>query len=129
MAGLTPQIPLTRDALSGYMLITTYKELAKQNLKNLLFTIPGERIMNLDFGIGLKTFLFEMDNPGTYGRISGRITRQVEKYLPYIAITDIKFNSAAVDSLTDPNFLSVVIEYRVLPLDVSDRLELTLPDD
>mgnify|MGYP003676978594 FL=1 len=86
MAGITPLLPLSRDAINGYTLITDYKTLVKQNFKNLMFTIPGERIMDINFGIGLKRFLFEMDNPNLYGKISGRITQQVGKYLPYIGI-------------------------------------------
>ena len=129
MAGLTPKLPLTRDGLNGYMLITTYKDLVKQNFKNLMFTIPGERVMDLDFGIGLKRFLFEMDDPAVYSRISGRIEQQVSKYLPYIAITDIKFDSAAIDESLDPNYLSIAITYTIVPLDTADKLELTLPND
>ena len=64
MAGLTPQLPLARDAINGYTLITDYKTLVRQNFKNLLFTIPGERVMDRDFGIGLKRYLFELDRPG-----------------------------------------------------------------
>jgi len=129
MSGLTPRLPLTRDHLNGYMLITTYKDLVKQNFKNLMFTIPGERVMDLDFGIGLKRYLFEMDNPGVYNRISGRINQQVSQYLPYINIMDIKFNSAATDDSLDPHYLSVAVEYLIVPLDTADKLELTLPDD
>jgi phage baseplate assembly protein W len=129
MSGLTPKLPLTRDTLNGYMLITEYKNLVKQNFKNLMLTIPGERVMNLDFGIGLKRFLFEMDNPGVYDKISGRIVEQVTKYLPYINIVDIKFNSAANDETLDPHFLGIAIEYIIVPLNTSDKLEVTLPDD
>jgi phage baseplate assembly protein W len=129
MAGITPLLPLSRDAINGYTLITDYKTLVKQNFKNLMFTIPGERMMDINFGIGLKRFLFEMDNPNLYGKISGRITQQVGKYLPYIGINDILFKSAANGDGLDPNFLSVSIEYTIIPLDTVDKLELTLPED
>ena len=129
MSGITPKLPLTRDNISGYMMITTYKDLVKQNFKNLMFTIPGERIMDVNFGIGLKTFLFEMDNPSLYGRISGKIKQQVKKYLPYITIDNIVFNSSAETEGIDPNFLSVSVEYTIIPLDQIDNLELTLTVD
>tara|TARA_R110000824_G_scaffold47901_1_gene135790 strand:+ start:233 stop:622 length:390 start_codon:yes stop_codon:yes gene_type:complete len=129
MSGITPKLPLTRDNISGYMMITTYKDLVKQNFKNLMFTIPGERIMDVNFGIGLKTFLFEMDNPSLYGRISGKIKQQVKKYLPYITIDNVVFNSSAETEGIDPNFLSVSVEYTIIPLDQIDNLELTLTVD
>jgi len=129
MSGITPKLPLTRDTINGYMTITTYKDLVKQNFKNLMFTIPGERIMDAEFGIGLRRFLFEMDNPGLYGRISGKIKQQVNKYLPYITVDNIIFNSAANTEGVDPNFLSVKIEYTIVPLSQIDNLELTLSVD
>jgi len=129
MAGITPKLPLTRDSLNGYALITDYKNLVKQNFKILLFTVPGERVMDADFGIGLKSFLFEMDNPGLYGRIAGRIRQQVGKYLSYITIDDIVFNSAANVPGFDPNFLSIAIEYTIVPLGDIDKIELSLPVD
>ena len=129
MAGLTPKLPLVRDTLDGYKLITGYEELVKQNFRNLVLTIPGERVMDLDFGIGLKKYLFEMDNPGLHGKISGKISQQVEKYLPYINIVDIKFDSSTIDDSLDPHYLSNTIEYIIKPLGTIDKLELTLPDD
>ena len=62
MAGLSPKIPLQRSEVDGfYALNKTHVELVKQNFKNLLLTSPGERIMEPNFGVGLRTFLFEQD--------------------------------------------------------------------
>ena len=129
MAGITPKLPLFIDGINGIALITTYKELVKQNFKNLLFTIPGERVMDADFGVGLKRYLFELDNPGLHGQIAGRIRQQVEKYLPYVTIDDVVFNTFASNPALDPNFLGVAVEYTIVPLDDVDKLELTLPID
>ena len=65
-SGLTPKLPLVRDTINDFLLITDYKELVKQNLKNLILTNPGEKIMDADFGIGINRFLFELDNPALY---------------------------------------------------------------
>ena len=43
MAGITPHLPLVVDGINGIKLIQDYKDLVKQNLKNLLLTIPGSR--------------------------------------------------------------------------------------
>ena len=37
----------------------TTKEQVKSNLINLILTSPGERIMNPDFGIGIRDLIFE----------------------------------------------------------------------
>jgi phage baseplate assembly protein W len=129
MSGLTPRLPLVVDEIDGIKLIKEYKTLVQQNLKNLLLTIPGERVMDADFGVGLKRFLFEMDNALLKGRIRGRISSQVKKYLPYIRINEISFTSFADNEELDTNFLSVRIEYEIIPLSDIDNLELTLSVD
>ena len=104
-SGLTPKIPLTRDGLTGYELVTTYKELVKQNFRNLMYTIPGERVMDANFGVGLMRYLFEMDSPGLYGRISARIRSQIQRYLPYVQVVNITFDAGASDMYMDRSSL------------------------
>ena len=129
MAGITPQLPLVIDGINGIKLIQDYKDLVKQNLKNLLLTIPGERVMDADFGVGLKKYLFEMDNDSLRGRIKGRINQQVRKYLSYITITNISFSSTTDDNIVDRNSLSVSVSYQIVPLSDVDNLDLTLSVD
>ncbi len=129
MSGITPLLPLTIDGINGIKLITDYKELVRQNFKNLLLTVPGERVMDADFGVGLEQYLFELDNEMLRGRIRGRIEQQVAKYLPYIRIANVSFESAINGTIVDQNLLSVSVEYIIIPLDALDILELSLPVD
>ena len=129
MSGITPKLPLVVDGIDGIKLIKNYKSLVQQNVKNLLLTIPGERVMDLEFGVGLKRYLFENDDESLRGRIRARIGQQVQKYLPYIRIVDITFNSEGTDSELQPNFLSVSVEYEIVPLSDVDNVEITLPVD
>mgnify|MGYP005822116281 CR=1 FL=1 len=127
-ATLTPKLPLHKDTANDYTHIKEYKELVRQNFKMLMLTIPGERMMDLDFGIGLERFLFEMDQPSLYSRISARIDQQVKKYLPYVEIVDVNFNSGATpDSGLPVNLLAVRVEYIIKPLDTVDVMEISLP--
>ena len=129
MAGLTPQLPLVKSTLNDYTLITNYVNLVRQNLKILLYTAPGERIMDLNFGVGLHHYLFEIDNAGLYTQIKGRIKNQVRQYLPYITITNLLVESAQVNPTMNNNTLNVQVTYRIVPLEMIDRLELSLPTD
>jgi phage baseplate assembly protein W len=122
MPYLSPRLPINRNLITGYDLISDYVTLVKQNLKNLLLTVPGEKMMNPDFGIGLKRFLFENDDPTIYDSVASRIREQINKYLPYLEITDIVFNSASQDSSSEPNTLYVQVEYRIIPLELSDAI-------
>ena len=126
MQGIGPELPLNRDHRFGnYSLITSYKDEVKQNFKNLLLTVPGERIMNPNFGVGLKKFLFENDNPLIYDSVAEQIYNQVGKYLPYIRINDIIFNSFEYDDSLPPNTLAVRVEYRIVPLELDDAIDIT----
>ena len=63
MQGYSPKLPLVFDKTEDgpYGLNKTILETIKQNLKMLLLTNPGERIMNSDFGVGVRVFLFQQD--------------------------------------------------------------------
>ena len=122
MAGFSPKLPLTLDVDDGYALTKDLKELAKQNFKNLVLTSPGERIMDPEFGVGIRSYLFENNSVQTQGRIDARVRSQVQKYLPYINIESIQFDNIDVNPNVSENFLGVRILYTIKKLAISDVL-------
>ena len=123
MAGFSPSLPFTRDDENGFALTQTMLEVIRQNFKNLVLTNPGERMMIPDFGVGIKTFLFEMNNQTTYGSIRSAISTQVATYMPFISIENVFFNT---DEFSAPEILNISISYTIQPLELSDALELTV---
>jgi hypothetical protein len=126
MAGFSPKLPLTLDPDDGYTLNTSLKEVARQNFKNLVLTSPGERIMDPEFGVGIRSYLFENNGPATYGQIEARIREQTQKYLPYIQIDQVQFGTQNVSSNISDNFLGVRISYIIKKLAISDALEIPI---
>lgn len=127
MPGYSPLLPLVTDPNDGIALTKTYAAVANQNLKMLVLTIPGERVMEPEFGVGLKKYLFENAGVELDAAIRQKILEQVNKYLPYIEILSIDFNdSSAGPTDIDRNILSVGIRYFVKPLDLEDVLEVLL---
>ena len=126
MQGIGPALPLRRDTSHGtYNLITNYTEEIRQNFKNLVLTSPGERVMNTDFGVGIRKYLFE--NFGTArASIRQRIDSQVKKYMPYVVIQDILFNGQQndEDSLEDRSILSVKILFSVPDMNLESSIEV-----
>jgi len=123
--GLSPALPLTVSEIYGaYNLNTTFEQLVKQNLKMLVLTIPGERIMDPSFGVGLRRYLFELNDSNTYSDISSRIKQQVRKYLSYIQIDDIRFQIPEGNPDLFPHNLSVSIFFTILPLQLSTALQI-----
>ena len=122
MASLAPKIPLTLDSGDGYTSIKTLKTLIKQNFKMLILTNPGERVMDPEFGVGIKLFLFENFQSDVYARIDSRIKDQTQKYLPVIEIRSIEFGVAEIEN----NSLGLRIEYIIPDIAARDLLEFTI---
>ncbi len=126
MAGLSPKLPLTLDPADGYALNKDLKELSRQNMKMLILTNPGERMMDPGFGVGIAAYLFENNSPSTYSKIEARIQQQVAKYLPYINLEDIIFRAEDPLNKQEDNFLGLSISFSIKKLGIRDVLEVPI---
>lgn len=137
MAGISPRLPISKDVADGYALTKTYLESTRQNLKNLLLTVPGERMMIPEFGVGMKRFLFEKHGPSTYGAIQSKIMQQVSIFMPFVIVNDIHFfgpeglwttssgrEAGTENEFADPNILQMRIFFFIVPLDETGTLDL-----
>jgi uncharacterized protein len=101
MSGLSVKLPLREDYADGkYALNKNYSEVIRQNLKNLLLTEPGERIMDPNFGVGLKKMLFEQNTEATHANMSAIIHQQISKYMPFIQVDDVTYGDVENNSVT-----------------------------
>jgi len=115
-SGLAVALPLVQsDIFGAYRLNTTFADLAIQNLKMLVLTNPGERMMDPSFGVGIRQFIFENPGPTVYGELRSRIQRQAKRYLSYINIDGVEFSTPSVPELF-PNDLQVRIKFTIIPL-------------
>tara|TARA_A100001515_G_scaffold4123_2_gene4133 strand:- start:1883 stop:2281 length:399 start_codon:yes stop_codon:yes gene_type:complete len=123
MPGYSPKLPLMVSDNDGISLNQTYREVANQNLKMLLLTAPGERVMDPTFGIGLQRYFFENATQVTYSKIEADIRKQVQKYLPYINILQLIIDDN-YDNVRDPNAIAITIEYEIATLNLLDSISL-----
>ena len=123
MAGLSTKLPVTRDPVDGFSLTKTYEEMIHQNFKNLVLTSPGERVMDPNFGVGIRKYLFQQKTPLIYADIRERLDQQVAKYLPFVQVVNVFFNS---DEDRFSNMLAVRIEYFVVPLEKFNALNVSV---
>jgi phage baseplate assembly protein W len=131
--GLSPKLPLSVDKIDGYALTKNFKQVAQQNLKMVILTAPGERVMDPNFGVGLRSFLFENASDTTFSLMEERIREQTRIYVPYITIQSINFLSsendfsktkAPGDSLS--NYLKLEIKYSIPSMFISSTLTLEI---
>jgi phage baseplate assembly protein W len=116
--GFSPIFPLIADVHGPYSMHTELADNITQNVKFILLTNPGERVMDPNFGVGLRHFLFEPSTPATISRINNKISEQFKRHLSFL---DLK---SAVISNPDENLLSVAVTYFVKPLSYEERLQL-----
>ena len=95
--------PVTND------LITVKNEDAiKKSVKNIIFTILGEKPYVPFFGTSINNSLFELANPLDHIRISDEIKSTLLNYEP--RISNIKVNVA---NYPDSNELNAIIQYDI----------------
>ena len=130
MSGISPKLPLSLSPLEGpYTSLKQLKDVVKQNLTMLLLTIPGERIMDPTFGVGLQTFLFEPNDTSVLGEIGNRIQTQIKKFMPFLAMRDLYFNDGGTDPKSNLNTLNIQIIYYINPLAEEDVLSINIPEN
>lgn len=119
--GISPKFPLSFSDGGDYELNQTYKEVVKQNFKTLLLTNPGEKMMDLDFGIGIQKYLFEQNTLAIRASISSKISSQVKKYMPFMELKDVSVAS----SNDSDEIVSIKIQYTIVPLDLDDTIDIS----
>jgi len=120
--GFSAKLPLTYNSDDGpYSLSKTIKEMGQQNLKMLILTNPGERIMDKNFGVGISRFLFEQEGTFISGELREKISDQVALYLPYITLTGVDINPT-----NNENTISVKITYFIDSFTTNEELFINM---
>ena len=86
----------------------TTQEQAVSNLKNLLLTRKGERIMQPNFGTDIYNILFENNTEDVQSSLKNTITKDIEYWLPYISINDLDITTS-----DDRHSLIIALKFQV----------------
>lgn len=129
MPGFSFSLPIYTDDVDGFKLNKTYLSLAQQNLKCLLLTNPGEKIMYPTFGCGVKRVLFEAMAKQTYDKLKVNIKKQVAKWLPYIKILNLRITEphtpqGKARGMTSDNEIALEISFEIAPIGEVDQMKL-----
>jgi phage baseplate assembly protein W len=85
---------------------------ARNNLKNLLLTFPGERYENPTFGCDLKRVVFEPNTSIAKEQIQTVINVAVANFLPYINIQQFEIITAE-DDPTFEHYIKITLTFTV----------------
>ncbi len=109
--------PLTND------LIALKNESAiARSVRNIVFTLPGEKFFNENFGSRISRSLFENLDSSSALTIKDEIENSIRNYEPRVSLIDVKVNPDF-----DNNAFDVIINYRIVGIDVpSQQLQFVL---
>ena len=93
-----------------------------RSLKNIVFTQPGEKFFNPDFGSRISESLFENVDDVSALAIEDEIRSSIINFEPRVNLLDVSVNPNP-----DDNEMNVVIQYEVTGIDVPpQQLEFVL---
>jgi len=84
------KLPFNRGNSGLFPQTETTLEQAGSNIKNLLLTAKGERVMQPEFGSRLRELLFEQQTEDLDQRIKEEIQESISFWLPYIVISSVE---------------------------------------
>jgi len=102
-------LPFTKGNNGFFAVTYTTKEQIKSDLKNLILTNRGERVMQPEFGCNLRQALFEQIDEGEGAFIQNEIESQIQRWLPFVIVNNIVVDSDA--NSKDNNRISVKLDY------------------
>jgi hypothetical protein len=115
-------LPITTDNNMNFKSNYLTFDQIKTNLKNLLLTEPGERIMLPEYGCGLRRRLFENDTNKNKIDIETLVRNSVSRWMPFVTIDDISITNDPKIEYT----LNIHIEFSVELYNKKDTLTLPI---
>ena len=114
-------ISLPFDGATGINTTYTTTDAIKSNLINFLLTGKRERIMNPNFGSGLRGVIFEQVTEDTSAVIEDLIRGGGEQFFPQVLIESL-------DIELNPNngIINIYLTYTVINTNIEDALQLNL---
>ena len=121
---ITPRIPIEMndEGVYEYLYSNDLTSVINQNLKMILLTRKGERMMSPNFGAGLQTFLFENPTNQLLTTIKNIISNQIRLYASYITVNDIQV------VYTGESSINISIRYTIDENSTSAVFDLTISD-
>ena len=117
------ELPLNHNVSGFFKKSKTVREQVKSNIKNLLLTAKGERIMQPTFGCDITSQLFQQIDNETLENMDIDIRQALGTWLPYVVINDL----FVMRNETNENEINISLEYSTtLEPDMFDNISFTL---
>ncbi len=115
--GIGWKFPIKLDS-SGKFKLSKYEEDIEESIGIILGTIPGERVMQPEFGCGIYEYVFSTINISNLALIEEEVKKALTLYEPRIEIIKIK---ASADTNRE-GLVLIEIGYRVISTNTRQNL-------
>lgn len=113
--GLTLPFAQTTGSVGFFEFTSDEFSAIRQNLKSLLVTNWGERVMHYNFGCNLREFLFEpIRNGSLKERIADRIISQVATWIPFVSIEELNVIFSDEDQSLPEQSIGLRIVFKIV---------------
>lgn len=109
---LNIRFPLRRSAHGAFDLNKTTLDAVRDDLKSLIITNWGERIIHYDFGANLRSIIFEQGED-VKQKIEDAINTAIEKWMPFVNVVDIQTKNQKDDPGLGDYEISLKIIFQV----------------
>tara|TARA_X000001382_G_scaffold106423_1_gene81813 strand:+ start:26 stop:514 length:489 start_codon:yes stop_codon:yes gene_type:complete len=109
-------LPIRRDDIKAgwFASTTTTIEAVKNNIRNLLNTNQGERLMQPTLGLNLKRMLFEQIDEESIIGIQDSILDSFNFWLPFVQVKDIQIETSEENQFIGTNEIRVKIIFNII---------------
>jgi phage baseplate assembly protein W len=83
----------------------------RTNIKSLLLTRRGERVMQPNLGSGLDELVFDFNDDDFANNLEETIISTIQQWLPYVTVEEIDIEQT--DELKDTNRVNISIKFRI----------------
>tara|TARA_Y100000593_G_scaffold80086_1_gene149343 strand:+ start:470 stop:937 length:468 start_codon:yes stop_codon:yes gene_type:complete len=105
------QLPIQKsNGVEGYFLSSqTTIEAVKNNIKNLLLTNKGERLMQPNIGLNLREYLFEPLTDDSIMEMQNEINETIGAWLPFVTIERLNITPGEENSIGSHQLLIDIV--------------------
>ena len=96
-----------------------------RSIRNLVFTVPGERFFNEDLGSRVNELLFDVMDEISAAAIRDEIAETIQKYEPRVTLKDVKVKPNYDNHEFDVTVIYDVIGIDALPQQLNFALQST----
>lgn len=107
------------DGPTGLNITYTTKDAIKSNILNFFLTGKRERMMNPNFGAGIREQLFEQITNNTVENLEDIISFGLNDYFPQVQLTNLN-----VSASPDQNLIQIYFSYSIKNTNIQDEITI-----